>query len=91
MARTVGQAQEEGHLRPDTDPEQLVFEVYNLMIGLMHDARFLRDPRARKRVQAAYERLIPHIAAQVHRTVVATDTGMGLYCFRIISHDRAKF
>lgn len=58
MVRTVGQALEEGHLRPDTDPEQLVFEVYSLMIGLMHDARFLRDPRARERVRDAYERLI---------------------------------
>ncbi len=58
MVRTVGQALEEGHLCPYTDPEQLVFEVYSLMIGLMHDARFLRDPRARERVRAAYERLI---------------------------------
>jgi AcrR family transcriptional regulator len=58
MVRTVNQALEAGHLRPDTDPEQLVFEVYSLMIGLMHDARFLRDPKAHERVRAAYERLI---------------------------------
>ncbi|WYX38075.1 TetR/AcrR family transcriptional regulator [Achromobacter xylosoxidans] len=58
MVRTVRQALDEGHLHPDTDPEQLVFEVYSLMIGLMHDARFLRDPKARERVRAAYERLI---------------------------------
>lgn len=58
MVRTVQQALEAGHLRPDTDPEQLVFEVYSLMIGLMHDARFLRDPKAHERVRAAYERLI---------------------------------
>ena len=58
MVRTVRQALDEGHLRPDTDPEQLVFEVYSLMIGLMHDARFLREPKARERVRAAYERLI---------------------------------
>lgn len=58
MVRTVHQALEAGHLRPDTDPEQLVFEVYSLMIGLMHDARFLRDPKAHERVRAAYERLI---------------------------------
>lgn len=58
MVRTVRQALEAGHLRPDTDPEQLVFEVYSLMIGLMHDARFLRDPKAHERVRAAYERLI---------------------------------
>lgn len=58
MVRTVTQALEAGHLRPDTDAEQLVFEVYSLMIGLMHDARFLRDPKAHERVKAAYERLI---------------------------------
>ncbi|CPN91707.1 hypothetical protein AZ18_0094 [Bordetella bronchiseptica D993] len=52
------QAIDEGHLRPDTDPEQLVFEIYSLMVGLMHDARFLRDPRAHERVRQAYARLI---------------------------------
>jgi len=58
LVRTAVQALEAGHLRPDTDPEQLVFEIYSLMVGLMHDARFLRDPRAGERVRAAYERLI---------------------------------
>lgn len=58
MVRTVRQALDAGHLRPDTDPEQLVFEVYSLMIGLMHDARFLRDSQAPARVRAAYDRLI---------------------------------
>lgn len=58
LHRTVEQALEEGQLRPDTDPEQLVFELYCLMVGLMHDARFLRDPKALARVQTAYERLI---------------------------------
>ncbi|WP_034297283.1 TetR/AcrR family transcriptional regulator [Herbaspirillum sp. RV1423] len=58
LHRTVEQALEEGQLRPDTDPEQLVFELYCLMVGLMHDARFLRDPKALERVQTAYDRLI---------------------------------
>jgi AcrR family transcriptional regulator len=57
LTRTVTQALDAGHLRPDTDPEQLVFEIYSLMIGLMHDARFLRDPKAPERVGNAYERL----------------------------------
>ncbi|MEN3291117.1 MAG: hypothetical protein V7642_370 [Burkholderiales bacterium] len=57
MRRTVLQALEAGHLRPDTDPEQLVFEIYSLMVGLMHDARFLRDPKAQQRAYDAYERL----------------------------------
>lgn len=57
LGRTVAQALEAGHLRPDTDTEQLVFEIYSLMVGLMHDARFLRDPKAPERVRRAYERL----------------------------------
>jgi AcrR family transcriptional regulator len=57
LCRTVQQALDAGHLRPDTDPEQLAFEIYSLMIGLMHDARFLRDPKALNRVHNAYERL----------------------------------
>jgi AcrR family transcriptional regulator len=57
LRRTILQALEAGHLRPDTDPEQLVFEIYSLMVGLMHDARFLRDPKAQERVRNAYERL----------------------------------
>ncbi|PRC94090.1 TetR/AcrR family transcriptional regulator [Solimicrobium silvestre] len=58
LRRTVIQALDAGHLRSDTDPEQLVFEIYSLMVGLMHDARFLRDPKAQDRVCSAYKRLI---------------------------------
>jgi len=58
MRRTVLQAMEAGHLRPDTDPEQLVFEIYSLIIGVMHDVRFLRDAAAPKRMQRAFNRLI---------------------------------
>jgi AcrR family transcriptional regulator len=57
LCRSVQQALDAGHLRPDTDPEQLAFEIYSLMVGLMHDARFLRDPKAQSRVHSAYERL----------------------------------
>ncbi|ABE42084.1 TetR/AcrR family transcriptional regulator [Polaromonas sp. JS666] len=58
LRRTVLQAIEAGHLQPDTDPEQLVSEISSLSIGLLHDARFLRDPRAAERTQASWERLI---------------------------------
>ena len=36
LRKTVLQAMEAGHLRPDTEPEQLVFEIYSLAIGVMH-------------------------------------------------------
>ena len=51
LRRTVMQAVEAGHLRADTDPEQLVAEIYALSMGLLHDARFLRDSRAADRAQ----------------------------------------
>ena len=58
LRRTVLQAVEAGHLKPDTDADQLVAEVNSLAIGLVHDARFLRDTRAAERTQASWQRLI---------------------------------
>ena len=49
---------EAGHLKADTDPEQLVGEVYSLAMGLLHDIRFLRDPRAADRAQRTWDRLL---------------------------------
>jgi AcrR family transcriptional regulator len=57
LRRTVLQAMEAGHLKSDTDPEQLVSEACALMLGLIHDTRFLRDNRAAERAQAAWRRL----------------------------------
>jgi len=58
LKRTVIQAIDAGHLRPDTDAEQLVFEMDALFVGLMHDARFLREPRAAERTWRAWQRLV---------------------------------
>lgn len=58
LRRSVVQSMETGELRPDTDPDQLVFELDALFIALMRDARFLRDPKAADRAWAAYERLM---------------------------------
>jgi AcrR family transcriptional regulator len=58
LKRTVIQAVDAGHLRPDTDADQLVFEMDGLFVALMRDARFLRDPRAADRAWLAYERVI---------------------------------
>jgi len=58
LRRTVLQAIEAGHLKPDTDPEQLVGEIYSFVMGLLHDIRFLRDNRAADRAQRTWERLV---------------------------------
>lgn len=58
LRRTVQQAIDEAQLKADTDPEQLVGEIYSLAMGLLHDIRFLRDTRAAERSQRSWERLV---------------------------------
>jgi len=58
LKRTVVQAIDEGHLQPDTDADQLVFEMDALFTGAMRDARFLGDPRALDRAWITWQRLI---------------------------------
>jgi hypothetical protein len=58
LRRTVLQAVEAGHLKADTDADQLVAEVYSLSMGQLHDTRFLRDPRAAERAEATWRRLL---------------------------------
>lgn len=58
LKRTVIQAIDEGHLKPDTDADQLVYELDGLFVALMRDARFVRDPKAADRTWVAYQRLI---------------------------------
>jgi AcrR family transcriptional regulator len=58
LKRCIIQAIDTGHLRPDTDADQLVFELDALFMGLMRDARFLRDAKAGDRAWRSYERLV---------------------------------
>lgn len=58
LRRTVMQAVDAGHLKADTDPEQLVGEINALALGLLHDSRFLRDTRAAERAQGTWNRLV---------------------------------
>jgi len=58
LRRCVAQAVEMGHLSGETDPEQLVFEMYGLVLALHHDARFLKLPGSIARAEAGFERLI---------------------------------
>lgn len=58
LRKTILQAMALGQLRPDTDPGQLVYEIYSLIFGLIHDTRFLRDGQAQRHMQRAFSRLI---------------------------------
>lgn len=58
LRRCVQQAIDEGHLRADTDPDQMVFEMYGMVLALHHDARFIQRPGSVQHAQAGFERLI---------------------------------
>jgi len=58
LRRTVLQAIETGELRADTDAAQVVSEINGLNMGLLHDARFLRDPQAADRAKQTWQRLL---------------------------------
>ncbi|WP_266170250.1 TetR/AcrR family transcriptional regulator [Dyella subtropica] len=57
LQKSIQLAVEEGHLRDDTEPAQLAFEIYALMLGLHHDAGLFGFAEARRRTDAAVERL----------------------------------
>ena len=58
LERAVRLAVEESHLRADTDPAQLRFEMHALVLALHHDARFMRHAGAIDRAREAFERLL---------------------------------
>jgi AcrR family transcriptional regulator len=65
LAKAVRLAIEAGHLRPDTDPWQVVFELMGIVLAVHHDRGLLDDPRAPDRARKAFDRLIAaHALAQ---------------------------
>jgi len=60
LERAIRIAVEEGHLRADTEPQQMLFEVHGLILALHHDARFLRHPGAPERARRAFENVLSH-------------------------------
>ncbi|TDK66680.1 TetR/AcrR family transcriptional regulator [Sapientia aquatica] len=60
LRRAAVQAIECGDLKADTDPDQLVFEMYGLILALHHDARFLKIAGSFERTHQGFQRLIAH-------------------------------
>lgn len=58
LERAIRLAMDEGHLRPDTDPAQMLFEIHGLILALHHDARFLCNPGAIDRARTAFSRVV---------------------------------
>ena len=66
IAKAIRLAIDEGHLKPDTDPWQLTFDLFGIVLATHHDRRLLGDPRALDRAQTAFTRLI-----EAHRVAPA--------------------
>ncbi|MEY4764645.1 MAG: hypothetical protein RI907_1318 [Pseudomonadota bacterium] len=62
LDRAIRMAIDMGHLRADTDPMQMLFEIHGLILSLHHDARFLRSAGAVDRAHKAFERVIQFYA-----------------------------
>src|SRR5919201_3363375 len=58
LKRAVQQAIDEKQLARDTDPEQLVFELFGVALVVHHHRRLLGYSKARARALAALERLL---------------------------------
>ena len=58
LERAISLSIEAGHLRPDTDALQMLFEVHGLILALHHDARFLRLPGAIDRARRGFDRIV---------------------------------
>lgn len=62
LVRAIRMAIEMGHLRADTDPMQMQFEIHGLILSLHHDARFLRSTGAIERARVAFDRVVQYYA-----------------------------
>ena len=61
LERAIRLAVDVGHLRRDTDPTQMLFELHGLVLALHHDARFLRTPGALERARVGFERIVASV------------------------------
>jgi AcrR family transcriptional regulator len=64
LQRAIALAMEEGQLRADTDPVQMLFELHGLILALHHDARFMRIPGALERAHLGFERTLSHYCVE---------------------------
>jgi AcrR family transcriptional regulator len=58
LIKAIRQAVSEGHLKASLDAQQLVFEIYGLMLAMHQDARLLRSADSAKRARTGLRRLI---------------------------------
>lgn len=58
IAKAVRMAIEAGHFAPNTDPWQVTFELFGIILAAHHDRHMLQDLRTAERGKKAFERLV---------------------------------
>jgi AcrR family transcriptional regulator len=58
LMRAIKQAIDVGHLRPETDPQQLVFAMYGLILALHHDGRLMHSKDSVVRCRDGFAQLV---------------------------------
>ena len=58
IAKAIRLAIDEGHLKSETDPWQLTFDLFGIVLATHHDLRLLGDSHALDRARNAFGRLI---------------------------------
>ena len=72
MKRAIDIAVEEGHLRADTDANQMRFEIHSLILALHYEARFLRAPDSLQSAVTAFDGILRRYSADAATS--ASDT-----------------
>jgi AcrR family transcriptional regulator len=63
MSRAVRGAVQEGHLRSEINPEQVLFEIHGLILALHYEARFLKMRGSFDRAVQGFEHIIGRYVA----------------------------
>jgi AcrR family transcriptional regulator len=58
LERAIRGAVQAGHLRPDADAAQMLFELHGLILALHHDWRFLRNAGVLDRARVGFARVV---------------------------------
>ena len=65
VTRAIVAARSAGHLRPDADEQQMLFEIHGLVLALHYEARFLKNPGSIARANAGFDNILRLYGAQL--------------------------
>ncbi|HUR89111.1 MAG TPA: TetR/AcrR family transcriptional regulator [Ramlibacter sp.] len=71
LRRAIEGAKAEGHLQPDVDEEQMLFEIHGLILALHYEARFLKQSGAYARANRGFENILRRYGAPPKKSTKA--------------------